>query len=235
MKTKFLQRVGSLVPACAVPGMFLGCAAAVVLSTTPRASAAEFFSVLSDGIGTGYTLPQSFGDVFTANENMTVTAVGFYDYTHSGLLDSHDVGIFNSSGTLLEDASVPSGTAGTLIGDFRYANLGTPLNLSAGDTYTLAGLVLTDDDNAGYTSPGGVNVDPAISISSDPAVYVFAGGPTVAFPMFSGVSATFYVGPNFEFQAQTSSSTPDNASWAVVLIAAGFLGSARRFLKVAKA
>jgi len=236
MKTNFLCRVGSLFPVRFVPGVLtVGCGALMVLGA-PRASAAEFFSVISDGVANGYTVPQSFGDVFTVNQNITVTAVGFYDSTGTGLQDPHDVGIFDSSGNLLGDASVPSGTTGTLIGDFRYENLATSLNLSAGSTYTLAGLVLKNTDDAGYTSPGGVNIDPALSVSSDPAVYVFAGGPTVAWPTNPGVSATFYVGPNFEFNDTTrTTSTPDSASWTVLLIAAGFLGSARRVLKVAKA
>jgi len=200
--------------------------AALLAPFANRANADVFFTPDSFGVGNVYTTPQSFGDTFTPTANITVTALGFYDVSGGGLIDSHNVGIFNSAGTLLSDATVPSGTGGTLVDSFRYESI-SPLSLTAGDTYTLAGLVLTEDDTVGYSTPAGVTIGPGISVSADPAVYVFAGGPTVADPTLTGISATFYIGPNFEYQS-SAVGAPDAGSWISILLAGGFLASLRR-------
>jgi Domain of unknown function (DUF4082) len=203
--------------------------AALLCPLANQAKADVFFTPSAFSIGTSYTTPQSFGDTFTPTENITVTSLGFFDINGS-LTDPHNVGIFNSSGTPLADTTVPPGTGGTLVGDFSYVSI-TPLNLTAGDTYTLAGLLLTTDDPVGYSSPGGVTLGSGLSVSLDPAVYVFAGGPSVndlVDPTFSGISATFYVGPNFEYGPSNANGVPDAGSWTSVVLAAGFLASLRR-------
>lgn len=99
--------------------------------------------------------PFVLGNSFTVGANdLEVTALGYYDFTvgggtGDGLTDTHDVGIYNSSGSLIASVTVPSGTVGTLLGDYRYASLASTVTLTAGQTYTLAG---TTGDN-----PGGVN------------------------------------------------------------------------------
>src|SRR5271154_7146963 len=54
----------------------------------------------------------TIGWQFTLSSPVTVTELGFFDATGGGLFDPHPVGIWNSSGTLLGSATVPSGTAG---------------------------------------------------------------------------------------------------------------------------
>ena len=202
---------------CARPALAPILCASVLTCFLSQASADEFFTVPSGlGNSAAYTLPQSFGDQFTPLANITVSELGFWDPNGTGLNESHVVGIFNSSGTLLESGVVPSGTTGTLVDGFRYVAV-TPFTLDAGLTYTLAATLGPGGDGVGYTSPAGVNLSPEISTSIDPSVYIFAGSASdLVYPVNSGVSATFYVGPNFEFNGATSS-VPDGSSAALML------------------
>jgi hypothetical protein len=68
--------------------------------------------------------------------NLEVTALGFYDDGMNGNQDAHPVGIWTAGGTLLAQVTVPAGTAGTLVGSYRYAAI-SPLTLTAGQTYVV--------------------------------------------------------------------------------------------------
>lgn len=92
--------------------------------------------------GTDYSL----GWKFTANSNMAVTAFGWWDNNHDGLVQSHDVGIWtDGGGTLLGSGTVAGGLGGTLVGDFRYTDLGGPILLTAGQSYVIGGVNGTED------------------------------------------------------------------------------------------
>ena len=85
-----------------------------------------------------------FGWRFTPAADISVTALGYFDSTTltggtgTGLLQSHDVGIYSSTGTLLASATVPSGTAGSLVNHFRFVDLTSPVTLGGGQTYMMA-------------------------------------------------------------------------------------------------
>lgn len=73
----------------------------------------------------------SLGFQFTTNTSLDVTALGFYDAAQtggsqglSGCSGCGEVGIYNSTGTLLVSALVT--TSGTLIGDFYYVPVAAP-------------------------------------------------------------------------------------------------------------
>ena len=70
------------------------------------------FDVDTGQIGTN--LPQTVGWEFNVNEEITVTALQWYDDFGDGLTISHEVGIWNSAGTLLASVVVPSGTSADL-------------------------------------------------------------------------------------------------------------------------
>jgi hypothetical protein len=187
-----------------------------------EASTASFSVITLSFTGNSYTVPQSFGYVFTPNTHIDVTSLGFFDYYGTGLVESHEVGIFNSSGTLLASATIPAGTIAPLEDRFRYIGI-TPLGLSAGQTYTAAAYVTSTLDTVGYTTVSGVSVNPDISLPSFAARYIFASGlqlPTQT----SGASSTMYVGPNFQLVPLPPS---------VWLLGSGLLGLAvgRRFRK----
>lgn len=85
------------------------------------------------------------GFEFTPSVNMTVTALGYYDYKNGsssdvgdGLLDSPQVGLWaKATGAELTRVTIPSGTSATLDGVFRYLTLATPISLTAGTAYVV--------------------------------------------------------------------------------------------------
>lgn len=117
------------------------------------ATAAEFSTDAGGGaLRNGYTQASNYagslGTEFTVGgTGLTVNSLGFYDGPDAstsiegdGLLESHQVGIFDTNGTLLTSATVPAG-GGTLVGDFRYVALDAPITLDPNMTYVLAGQV----------------------------------------------------------------------------------------------
>ena len=68
---------------------------------------------------------QTLGWVFDLNTEVTLGRLGFYDSNQDGLAEAHDVGIWTSAGTLVASATVPNGTGGSLLGNFRYVNVPT--------------------------------------------------------------------------------------------------------------
>lgn len=60
---------------------------------------------------------------FTTNSAVTVRDLGVLDSAQDGLVQAHDVGIFNAAGALLVGATVPVGVGAPLINQFRYAPL----------------------------------------------------------------------------------------------------------------
>src|SRR5580658_9419504 len=105
-------------------------------------------TALADSAAITFTPTLEFNNVeatvlgwsFDVTSPITVTALGYWDYsefsssptdtyccspfnTTPGLLDDHEVGIYNISGTLLASADVPAGTAGTLVGDSFYTSI----------------------------------------------------------------------------------------------------------------
>jgi len=107
----------------------------------------------------GLTYAGTMGFSFTVgSQNIEVSALGYYDgpnsdaanvagYTPDGLLNAHQVGIFDSAGNIVSglDVTVPSGTSGTVVGEYRYVTLTTPVILEAGESYTIGGQVTTTD------------------------------------------------------------------------------------------
>ena len=111
--------------------------------------------------------------------DLLVTSLGFYDGPNSsvanaagafgdGLLEEHQVGIYNSSGTLLASTTIPAGTSAALVGEFRYLTLPSPITLLAGQSYTIAGQIPTEQGaNSDVWRNDGVN-----------KVFTFGGGLT---------------------------------------------------------
>jgi len=171
-------------------------AAMIFLALEPLCAA-----TLLSGPGAGFNTQTSTGTDgygFTVgSSSLLVTALGIWDSlepTPNGLDEAHDVSIWTTDGVLLGRVNVPSGTAGALDGQFRYASLSAPLILAAGQTYVLGAYYPTSLDwfRGNSASQG----DAILSSSA-----TFGGswsGPGTGFP-FRDSGDVMWVGPNLEF------------------------------------
>jgi hypothetical protein len=78
-----------------------------------------------------YGSNSTLGWGFTLTAPLTVIDLGYYDGGDAGLIDPHPVGVWDSAGDLLATATVPSGTAATLMSGFRFVAI-APLLLGPG-------------------------------------------------------------------------------------------------------
>lgn len=81
---------------------------------------------------------QTLGWAFNLNTEVRLDRLGFFDSNDDGLIASHDVGIWTTSGDLVASATVPSGTGGSLLGGFRYVNVVPSVQLPIGE-YVIGG------------------------------------------------------------------------------------------------
>ena len=103
------------------------------------------------------------GYQFSVSSTQTVTGLAYLDAAGSGLVDSHQVGIFDLSGKLLVSATVPAGPSVKMINGFRVA----PVNFSlTPGTYVVAGLRALNHDNPVARAPG-VTTAPGITYISE--------------------------------------------------------------------
>jgi autotransporter-associated beta strand protein len=135
------------------------------------------------------TTAEQYGDYQNANggllnigRTMTVTGagievfqLGFFDYQSDGLATAHTVTLFDSTQTPIASVTVPAGTTAPLINAFRFAPLGTPLFLPAGNYSILAYQMNSSDPYGNGNAPGfngGGNVSPGAG------VYHFTSNPS---------------------------------------------------------
>jgi hypothetical protein len=116
--------------------MMLGLALGLVFLAAPAVQAAVVTAVTFTGntSSTPVGVTETVGWKFTTT-GISINGLGVFDSDLNGLATSHNVGIWNSSGILLASGTVASGTAGTLVNQFRYVSI-SPLLLGAG-TYTI--------------------------------------------------------------------------------------------------
>jgi hypothetical protein len=86
-------------------------------------------------------------DVQVGATSQNITALGMLDQDLNGLSQAHQVGLWDSGGTLLASVTVPAGTGAPLNGWYRYVNLSSPVTVTAGQTYTLGLEVFAGGDH----------------------------------------------------------------------------------------
>jgi len=125
------------------------------------------------------------GMVFTANSTFSVDALGIYDL--SNLTGSEQVGLYNSSGTLLASATVT--LTDPVTNGYLFQSI-TPVTLTAGSTYTVDAYV--------GSNPWAIGPAPTTpsSVTFKYNDYLYSGG--LAFPTTTGGAGPAYYGPNFE-------------------------------------
>lgn len=176
----------------------------------------------------------SVGGAFRyTGSNDAITALGLWDQGQNGLASPHNLGLWDSVGNLLASVTIPSGTGTALIGEYRYANLSTPVSLISGAEYVLGAdmngsdSIVNSDGNypvgyaAGFTYPasgfgsGTYNVPGNLEPTIDPN--------TGFEPLALGVP---YLGPNALFAP-----VPEPASGLLLLVGMGLVCGARARLR----
>jgi hypothetical protein len=152
---------------------------------------------------------------FTISSPVLVTQLGLWDQGNNGLNTSHVVSIWTSTGALMAQTTIPSGTGATLIDGVRYVSI-TSVLLPAG-SYTIGGLYGRLDDRfainaSAITTASGITYNGSRSRSG----FGFPSG-----NFFGNVNSFF--GPNFQFT--TAVPTPDSG-WTVSLLGLALLGLA---------
>jgi hypothetical protein len=157
---------------------------------------------------------------FTASERLGVHKLGYFDIGRG--TDAHSVGLYNSTGTQIANATIGSGL-GTLSDFFRMVSI-SPVELKKGETYTLVATVGDGSYTADTTTTlfGGTNTFNNLNFANvlylndvwDPA----NSSLPVTWTSTENSSTTYgYFGPNMD-------AAPVPEPGTVILVAAGLLG-----------
>ena len=162
----------------------------------------------------------SFGWQFTLNDPVLVTQLGVWDGLRrfgppqGGLGESHTVTIWDLSGIALAQATVPVGMTATLVDDFRYVSLASPVSLAPG-TYIIgayyAGTSPTPDGAAFFAN--GLTTASEVSYNAG-VMWDGSGAPNTA----PTEDADGYFGPNFQFTAVPESSASILVIFGAILL-----------------
>jgi opacity protein-like surface antigen len=177
------------------------CAVISSLAMTSGSFAAVVHTAAIDFIstsGNGTSSTSTRGYIFNVTQPVTVTGLSFFDLNSNGLNESHDVGLWSPSGSLLASATVPSGTAAPLdsSGKFRFVLLSTPVTLAVGSSYRTGGLFLVDSADSQFVNQTGLTNAPGVSYVSGAFINNTSATltrPTNSFP--SGIGGGSFVVP----------------------------------------
>ena len=79
---------------------------------------------------------------FTVTEDLSIAGLGIFDLDDDGLYLSHEIGMWHD-GDLVYSTTIPAGTEGVLIDQFRYIET-DPFQLTAGETYVIGNTTVGD-------------------------------------------------------------------------------------------
>jgi len=133
----------------------------------------------------------SLGYKFTAMNDVTITALGFFDSYQDGFRADHLVGLWDENQTLLSSVKLSAGTGSLLIDDYRYENINNTITLTAGKSYFIAGTTASD---AWVYQTDNIATDPNISYAG--SYYALFTGYDLVFPN-SYASGNQYMTVNF--------------------------------------
>ncbi|MBI4471985.1 MAG: PEP-CTERM sorting domain-containing protein [Acidobacteria bacterium] len=158
--------------------------------------------LVADGSGTvrtdgGFTVGYQFK---VGSNSLAVSSLGIWDGKNDGTGDgadglkvAHGVGLWTEGGTLLGSVTVPAGTAGALVDEFRYASLTTAIALTSGLTYRIGAFYGSTD---GEPFRNDNNPTPPVSTVANTFRSAFAVGGSLAFPATTSTADKAFIGPN---------------------------------------
>jgi hypothetical protein len=195
------------------------CAIAGTLVTAKAQTPALTFTTAPTSTG-GFVMGWQFSVKPAAS--VIVSALGYYDFNLDGLTQAHTVGIYDSVGTLLVSAVVPTGTGGTLLNQYRYISI-TPFTLAAGGAYTIEATNTGTGDRwaFGDGTETGLAVNSNITkAATNAAVFANNGGATLVYTTTKPNSPTGYSflgGPNFQISGTVPSGVPEPGAAAIII------------------
>jgi hypothetical protein len=162
-------------------------------------------------IGPGYI--RTLGCEFTVGTSpLLVVSLGVRDWAGTGLVNSHDVGLWDESMNLLAETMVSPGSG---VNGFRYIDLTTPVLLSPNEHYILgAAYISYDEDKIGESRTyEGVHpvYNPAITFD---AVRFGDSMSGLSFPIYTDQDTDLGMfGPSLEFEL-----VPEPSTWVLVAL-----------------
>jgi hypothetical protein len=153
---------------------------------------------------------QTAGWEFSLSNPILLTQLGLWDRFDNGLVESHVVTVWTSTGTEVAQATIPAGASATLTDGFRYVSLVNSIVLPAGD-YTIGAFYNLNSGDLAVV--GASTVSTASGVTYGGSRLAFGD----AFPTGdAGGNPNSYFGPNFQFTTPTSA--PDAGSaWTLLL------------------
>ena len=156
---------------------------------------------------------------------MNVTSLGVYDANTNGLSRTNYVGLWDNSGVLLASVTINRSTNAPLVGFFRWADLVTPVTLSAFGTYRIGAQADIGEDRYSGNIPLG-----QFSGTAETTNVVFNGAVrgnssgVFEFPDSTPSAGQAIIGPNASFEV-----IPEPTTYALLTMAGvGALWFAKR-------
>jgi hypothetical protein len=189
-------------PTSGFAGLYL---ASAVLALQPTALFAAIVPALtiSDDGNLYDSNEWNVGYSFVADAPTAVLSLGVWDEGSDGLINGHEVGLWDSDETLMAVAFVPPGVAGILDSGFRFVDI-APVPLTPGETYYVAGTYLGPGDDRWSADASTVLTAPGITYESRR----YAFGSALAFPGEIGVFDNGYWGGNVRVDAMVPEPSP---------------------------
>jgi hypothetical protein len=202
---------------------------AVMLSGGGSGAFSQFPSTQDGVVGFDFTV---------GSQNVLVTGLGVLDLdvfsAGNGLAFSHTVSIWANGGvSLLGSATVPAGVSAPLVNSFRFVDLASPIQLTAGETYTLGAYFPVNSSGTIAPDIFRSNLVPEMQslISGD---FTFERGRIgfgSGFPTITptGSNNGTPIGPNLQYSISTAPATvPEPSSLLLCAIGLGLAGCIRR-------
>lgn len=188
--------------------------------------AARADTLLSGDYGDSGVFLDTVGFSFTLKDSpLRVTSLGVYDAGTNGLSRTNFVGLWDNSGSLLASVTINRSTNAPLVGFFRWADLSSPVTLSASNTYRIGAQA-----NLGETRYSGA-LPPGLFSGTIETTNVFFNGSVrnndfnvFSFPNSTPQAGSAIIGPNATFEV-----VPEPSTYALLVMAgAGALWWVRR-------